>query len=65
MNNTNCAFERITGNELERVIEPLASYICATERPQTALKSALTLLFREVEATNRSARSHFRSCLQN
>jgi hypothetical protein len=65
MNNVNFLRERMSGSELARVIEPLASYICATDRPQTALKSALALLFREVEATNRTARTHFRSCLQN
>jgi hypothetical protein len=51
-----------TGNrELERIVEPLASYICATERPKAALASVLWLLLQEVEATNQTARS----CLQN
>lgn len=49
--------------ELERVIEPLASFICATEQPKAALKSALVMLLREVEATNRAATAHFRTTL--
>ena len=60
----NC-FQRINeqpiSSELERMIEPLASYICATERPQSALRSALAALFREVEANNRTATAHFRN----
>ena len=65
MNRFNHVAERMTRSELERVIEPLASYICATEQPKTALMSALALLFQEVEVTNRAAQSHFQSCLQN
>ena len=38
--------------DLERVVEPLASFICATERPRAALASALGLLASEVEQTN-------------
>ncbi|MCE9553015.1 MAG: hypothetical protein K8T91_06510 [Planctomycetes bacterium] len=41
--------------DLERVIEPLVSYICATERPKTALTRALALLVNEVEQTNQAA----------
>jgi hypothetical protein len=64
MNRFNYASDRI-GNDLERVVEPLASYICATEQPKTALMSALALLFREVEITNRAALAHFQANLQN
>ena len=46
-------------SHLAKVIEPLASYICATERPKSALLSALAVLVREVEATNRAAIGHF------
>jgi hypothetical protein len=46
--------------ELSRVIEPLASYICAANRPRAALESALAILLSEVRATNRSARAHVR-----
>jgi hypothetical protein len=50
--------KRTVGSELERVIEPLASYICATEQPYASLKSALAVLFSEVEQTNRTASAH-------
>jgi hypothetical protein len=63
MNTINRASEMQTPQDLERVIEPLASYICATDEPKTALMSALAVLFREVEATNRAANAHFRATL--
>jgi hypothetical protein len=52
-------------SELERVVEPLAAYICATEQPKSALMSALAVLLREVEATNRAALVHFRGMSAN
>ena len=52
--------ERTSRNELDRVVEPLASYICATERPSAALRSVVSALLRSVEETNRMAASHFR-----
>ena len=48
MNAMNHAHEASARRDLERVIEPLASYICATDEPKTALKSALAVLLREV-----------------
>ena len=57
--------ESACGNDLERVIEPLANYICAAERPKAALMSALAVLVREVEATNRAAAVHFQNFMQN
>jgi hypothetical protein len=33
------------------MIEPLASYICATDRPRAALATTLAALCREVEQT--------------
>jgi hypothetical protein len=48
-----------TVHELERVIEPLASYICATDQPKAALKSALAVLFAEVDETIRVANAQF------
>lgn len=42
-------------NELDRMLEPLANYICATGQPRTVLMSALARLFDEVEQTNRAA----------
>jgi hypothetical protein len=65
MSHANLALQWGTESELERVVEPLASYICATEQPKTALNSALAVLFREVEATNRAAITHFRTFLEN
>jgi hypothetical protein len=65
MNRINGTANRIGGEDLQRMIEPLASYICATDQPQAALLSALALLYREVEGTNRAALSHFQAYLQN
>ena len=47
--------ERVFESDLERVIEPLASYICATDEPMAALMAALAVLFREVDQTYRAA----------
>ena len=55
MKNLSRALGRGSENPLDRVIEPLASYICATERPQAALASAVAALFSAVEETNREA----------
>jgi hypothetical protein len=44
-----------TINDLERVIEPLASYICAADHPKAVLRRALTVLCSEVQHTNRIA----------
>lgn len=51
--------------DLERVIEPLASYICAADQPRRALASALAVLFSEVEQTNRAAIAHFGAFAEN
>jgi hypothetical protein len=55
----NRAHGRTTDRDLERVVEPLASFICATEKPRAALISAMAILFSEVEQTNRVADAHF------
>jgi hypothetical protein len=65
MNNVNCVLNGSSANELERVIEPLASYICATDQPKSALMSALAVLLREVNATNRAAAVYFRAASMN
>ena len=52
-------------SDLQQVVEPLASYICATERPMTALNSALSVLFREVVATNKAAITQFRNLIES
>ena len=65
MNRFHVLCDHPTGHDLERVVEPLASYICAAERPNAALRFALALLFREVEATNRAAKMHSQNVLRN
>ena len=65
MNRCNFAVDRSIGKDLERVIEPLAAYICATEQPTRALMTALAALYREVEATNSAAAAHFQAYMQN
>lgn len=47
--------------ELDRVVEPLADYICATEQPSAALRSAVSALLRSIEETNRVATRRFHS----
>lgn len=61
MNATNITLERTPSRDLAQVIEPLASYICAADRPQETLLSALAVLFDEVEGTNKAALMHFSS----
>jgi hypothetical protein len=50
-------------SDLEQVIEPLASYISAADRPREALLSALSALFDEVKETHRATLMHF-ACRQ-
>jgi hypothetical protein len=45
-------------SDLARVIEPLASYICAADRPKEILRAALSALCDEVHDTNRAALTH-------
>jgi hypothetical protein len=45
--------------DLAQVIEPLASYICAADKPKEILLSALAVLLEEVKATNSAALKHF------
>ena len=56
---------RIDDGNLAQAIEPLASYICAAERPKAALLTALAVLRREVAATNRVAVAHFGAFLED
>ncbi|MEX2142916.1 MAG: hypothetical protein WD894_26905 [Pirellulales bacterium] len=65
MNTLNCALQWAADSNLERVIEPLASYISASERPKAALMSALAVLVSEVERTNRAAFAHITSRREN
>jgi hypothetical protein len=59
MTRTNSTIDFSAQSDLVRMIEPLASYICATDKPRAALASALAVLFKEVEETNRTAIAHF------
>jgi hypothetical protein len=52
-----------SNRDLAQVIEPLASYICAADRPKETLLSALAVLLEEVKATNFATLKHF-SCLR-
>jgi hypothetical protein len=63
--NANCILGRGAGRELKQVVEPLANYICASERPQAVLNTALSALFREITATNHAAATHFRTFMEN
>jgi hypothetical protein len=49
---------RATSTDLQRVIEPLADYICATDRPRAALNQVLAVLTHKVEQMNTLARVH-------
>ena len=64
MTNIDRKWNRATENDLERVIEPLAGYICATDRPTAALKMALAVLFSQVEKTNRAADARVEAILE-
>jgi hypothetical protein len=59
MNTLNFELDLPANSDLTRVIEPLASYICAADRPRETLRSALAVLFNEVKETNRAALMHF------
>jgi hypothetical protein len=61
MNTMNTHPIRTLNRDLAKFIEPLASYICATDRPRDVLASALAVLFDEVGETNRAALSCVRA----
>ncbi len=65
MNRLNCQSKWSVESDLERVIEPLANYICAADQPRAALASALAALFSEVEQTNRAAIAHCGAFAEN
>ncbi len=58
MNRIKRESNHVVSRDLEQVIEPLASYICATDQPKAALMTALAVLFSEVEVTSRTASAH-------
>ncbi len=52
-----------TESDLERVVEPLASFICATDRPRAALISALAILLQRSGANEPGGQVTFRDRL--
>ena len=58
MSTLNTHRQRTSNCDLTKFIEPLANYICATDRPHEVLVSALAVLHDEIGATNRAARLH-------
>ncbi|HMC11540.1 MAG TPA: hypothetical protein VKH44_09630 [Pirellulaceae bacterium] len=61
MNSTKTQFEPTSNRDLAQVIEPLASYICAADRPRHTLLSALAVLFDEIQGTHKATLMHFAS----
>ena len=57
MNTSSSILNCPIGNELSRMIEPLASYICAAEQPKAVLNLVYAALVNEVAFVNRTARS--------
>ena len=47
---------RAAASDLHRVIEPLTSYICATDRPEAVLNLVFSVIANEVAQVNRAAR---------
>src|SRR5262245_43515123 len=58
MNRTFSNLGNASDDDLQGVVEPLASYICATNRPKDTLRRALAALLSEVNATNCAANMH-------
>jgi hypothetical protein len=58
MNTLNRNQVQASDSDIVRVIEPLASYISATNQPMATLMSALRALASEVKKTNRAASAH-------
>ncbi len=57
MNASNSFSPRPSALGLDQVLEPLASFICAADRPKAVLSRVFAALLNEVEQTNRLARS--------
>jgi hypothetical protein len=58
MQTSQTTLEPTSSRELSPFIEPLASYICAAERPREVLLSVLSALFDEVQGTHRATLMH-------
>jgi hypothetical protein len=58
MNRLNCELPQATDRGLQRLVEPLASFICATEQPRVSLTLALGVLLSQVDELNRAASAY-------
>ena len=58
MNKTYSTLRQATESELHSVVEPLASFVSATDQPQVALRRALAILLSEVKATDCVTKMH-------
>ena len=65
MNTAHHSLDWSASSDLHRIVEPLANYICAADKPKTALFSALAVLCREVNGTQGAALHHFRSFVES
>ena len=61
MKTNNTQLRTAASRDLAQVIEPLASYISAADRPREALLSVLSALFDEVQGTHKATLMHFAS----
>jgi hypothetical protein len=59
MNAVNRVLKWSSDSNLTQVVEPLADFICASEKPEVVLRSVLAVLRRQVNATNGLAATHF------
>jgi hypothetical protein len=55
MNSIERLLDRATEMDMEQVVEPLASYICASDHPNASLLLAVETLYNQVARTNREA----------
>ena len=65
MNTLNRNRIQASDNDIVRVIEPLASYISATNQPMATLVTTLAALVSEVKKTNRAASAHVTACIEH
>jgi hypothetical protein len=65
MKRVNSTLNRGIESQLQSVVEPLANYISATNRPRAALKSALSILISTLQETNRAASAHVATIVEN
>jgi hypothetical protein len=54
-----------TEADLQKLVEPLASYIAAVARPRIVLTVSLILLFENLQLINKAANQHLASSSEN